>query len=123
MIIIFLCIISKYTLLFGWEILILQHSSMASRFRYLWSARFWLASLATLVVSILIMAAMSLWLPAGNASIDKLVIPIILFPLIWATVFFYVVLERKVGRAAYVLLLLFLVNGGLVAASIMGLLS
>ena len=97
--------------------------SIANRFRYLWSARFWLASLATLVVSILIMAAMSLWLPVGNASIDNLVIPIILFPLIWSSVFFYVVFDSSIKRVSLVLLLLFLVNGGGVAASIMGLLS
>ena len=95
----------------------------AKHFRYLWSPRFWLAGPATLIIAVLIMAAMSLWLPVGNAQIDHLVIPLILFPFIWAAVFFYVVLEVKPKRLYGVMALLFLANGGLVAASIMGLLS
>lgn len=92
-------------------------------YRYLWSPRFWLAGPATLTIAVLIMAAMSLWLPHGNANIDHLVMPLILFPFIWAAVFFYVILEVQLKRLYLIMLLLFLVNGGLVAASIMGLLS
>ncbi len=88
--------------------------------RYLWSLRFWLAGPFGLVTAILIMAAMSLWLPKGQANIDNLVIPVILFPLIWSAVFFYAVLESKVGRAAIVFLITMLINGGLVTTSIMG---
>lgn len=95
----------------------------SNRLRYLWSPRFWLAGPATLIIAVLIMAAMSLWLPEGNASIDHLVVPLILFPFIWAAVFFYVILEINPKRMYLVMLLLFLVNGGLVAASIMGLFS
>ena len=101
----------------------LLHRLPAKSFRYLWSGRFWLAGLATLVVSILIMAAMSLWLPEGDAKINNLIVPLVLFPLIWACVFFYVLLERKPKRLYLTMLLLFLVNGGLVGASIMGWLS
>lgn len=89
-------------------------------FRYLWSFRFWLAGPATLIVSIFIMASMSLWLPKGQADIDHLVFPVILFPLIWASVFFYVVLEKSVQRAGLILALLLVSNGGIVIASIMG---
>lgn len=103
------------------NLFMIQFSS--NRFRYLRSPRFWLAGPATLVVAVLVMAAMSLWLPKGQAGIDHLVVPLVLFPFIWAAVFFYVVLEAKPKRLYWVMLLLFLVNGGLVAASIKGLLS
>lgn len=93
------------------------------RFRYLWSSRFWLASFVALILPIVVMASMSLWLPAGDAKVDNLVIPLILFPLIWAACFFYAVLETNLKRAWLVMLGLLLVNGGMVAASIMGLLS
>lgn len=94
-----------------------------NRLRYLRSPRVWLAGPVTLIVAVLIMAAMSLWLPKGHAGIDHLVVPLVLFPFILAAVFFYVVLEVKPKRLYWVMLLLFLVNGGLVAASIKGLLS
>lgn len=93
------------------------------RLRYLWSARFWLAGPVTLIVSVLIMAAMSLWYPPGSANINHLVIPVILFPFIWGGVFFYVVLEANKKRLYWIMLLLFLINGGFVLASIKGWLS
>lgn len=80
-------------------------------------------TVAALIVAILVMAAMSLWLPSGDAKIDNLVIPVVLFPIIWALVFFYALMDSSLKRASLVLLLLFLVNGGAVVASIMGLLS
>lgn len=94
--------------------------SIKNNFRYLWSLRFWLAGPFGLIAAIVIMASMSLWLPGGRANIDHLVIPVLLFPLIWSVVFFYAILESKVGRAALVFAVTMLINGGLVAASIMG---
>jgi hypothetical protein len=93
------------------------------RWRYLVSIRFWLAGPVTLVVSVLIMAAMSLWLPEGSAQIDHLIVPVILFPLIWSGVFFYVLLENNIKLVSTVMLILFLVNGVAVLASILGWLS
>ncbi|PCJ33168.1 MAG: hypothetical protein COA90_00610 [Gammaproteobacteria bacterium] len=92
----------------------------SNKFRYLRSSRFWLAGPATLIVSIFIMAAMSLWLPEGKASIDHLVFPLVLFPLIWVIVFFYVVLENNIKRARWVMLALLLLNALPVIASILG---
>lgn len=89
-------------------------------FRYLCSGRFWLAGPITLINAVLIMAAMSLWLPVGNAGIDNLIIPLVLFPLIWSAVFFYVLLENDLKRLYTVMFLLLGVNGGLVCAAIMG---
>lgn len=88
--------------------------------RYLWSGRFWLAGPITLIISIFIMAAMSLWFPEGEAGINHLVFPLVLFPLIWALVFFYVVLEPRAKRAGLVMLLLFFANGLPVIASVLG---
>lgn len=95
----------------------------AKSFRYFSSGRFWLAGPATLIISVLAMAATSLWFPEGDARINNLVVPMVLFPLFWACIFFYVLLERELRRLYLIMLLLFLVNGGLVAASIMGWLS
>lgn len=91
-----------------------------TRWRYLSSLRFWLAGPVTVVVSVLIMAAMSLWLPEGNANIDHLIVPVILFPLIWSTVFFYVILENNMKKVSLIMALLFLGNGLAVTASILG---
>lgn len=90
------------------------------RWRYLVSTRFWLAGPVTLIVSVLIMAAMSLWLPEGRAQINHLVVPVILFPLIWSAVFFYVILENNMKKVSLVMALLFLGNGIAVTASILG---
>ncbi len=92
----------------------------ATSFRYLSSGRFWMAGPVTLIIAVFIMAAMSLWFPKGQAGIDHLVFPLVLFPLIWATVFFYVVLDRHLKRVGLVMLLLFLMNGLPVIASVLG---
>jgi FlaA1/EpsC-like NDP-sugar epimerase len=91
-----------------------------TRWRYLSSLRFWLAGPVAVVVSVLIMAAMSLWLPEGNANIDHLIVPVILFPLIWGTVFLYVILENNMKKVSLIMALLFLGNGLAVIASILG---
>lgn len=84
------------------------------------SLRFWLIGPVVLLTSLCIMATSSLWLPKGNADLDNLVFPVIAFPLIWGTLFFYGLLSENRGRAALVLLGLLFINGGIVAAAIMG---
>lgn len=54
------------------------------------------------IVALVIMAGMSLWLPGGAAGIDNLVWPLILFPLIWAALFFHACLDARLGRVALV---------------------
>jgi len=66
------------------------------------------------------MAAMSLWLPSGKAEVDHLVLPLVMFPLIWSAVFFYVILEKNIKRAWIVLLLVLIANALPVVASILG---
>lgn len=53
------------------------------------------------------MAGMAVWYPQGPAKIDNIVVPLVMFPLIWALLFFYSCLEPQLKRA-YVLILLVL---------------
>jgi hypothetical protein len=66
------------------------------------------------------MAGMSLWLPQGRAGIDHLVLPLILFPLIWATLFFYAVLETQKLRLYTVMTMVLLLHTFMVALAIWG---
>ncbi len=84
------------------------------------SQRFWLAGPLSLLVSVTAMGTTSLWFPQGSAGVDHLVFPLIFFPLYWVTAFVYSLLETSLKRAALVLGTLFLINGGLMAASIAG---
>jgi hypothetical protein len=61
------------------------------------------------------MAGMALWLPGGAAGIDNLVLPLVLAPLIWATLFFHACLDRKLARVAIIAISLLTIHGGLVA--------
>lgn len=67
------------------------------------------------IVAIVVMAGMTLWLPRGTAGIDNLVLPLVLFPLIWAGLFFHACLDAKLSRVAVVALGLFALHAGLVA--------
>lgn len=82
-------------------------------------ARFWtriaFAGPVAILVALVVMAGMALWLPGGAAGIDNLVVPLVLVPLIWASLFFHACLDRRLGRVALVSLGLLLVHGGLVA--------
>lgn len=67
------------------------------------------------VIALVVMAGMALWLPGGAAQIDNLVLPLVLFPLIWAALFFHACLDRRLGRVAVVAAALLAVHAGLVA--------
>ena len=64
----------------------------------------------TLAAALVVMAGMATWLPPGEAGVNNLVLPLVLFPLIWAVLFFHACLARRVGAAA-------VVSFGAVAAS------
>lgn len=64
----------------------------------------------------LVMAGGALWLPRGPAQIDHLVLPIVLFPAIWAATFFYACLDRRLARAYVVVTGLSALHGALIAA-------
>jgi hypothetical protein len=71
------------------------------------------------VTSAVVMGAGAVWVPKGSASIDNIVLPIILFPAIWAVVFFYAYLDRRLLRAWAVTVVLLVVNAGVIALEFM----
>ena len=66
------------------------------------------------------MAGGVLWIPKGVAQIDNLVLPMVLFPAIWAVVFFYDCLDRNLLRAWAVTLGLLLGNAAMIAVHLHG---
>ncbi len=65
--------------------------------------RWLLAGPGALIGAVLIMAAMPVWLPAGDAEVNHLVYPLILAPFIWALVFTYTVVEDNLARGVSVI--------------------
>lgn len=76
-----------------------------------------------MLLAIFVMASLSLVLPAGNGGINHLIIPIILFPFIWALTFFYPLLDSNKKRVTILMSALLLISGSISIASIMGLLA
>lgn len=83
------------------------------------AARRWsrglLAGPVAFVTAALAMAGGALWVPRGAAGVDNLLLPIVLFPAIWAVLFFYACLDRNLARAWTVTLLVLGVNAGMIA--------
>ena len=77
-------------------------------------ARIGFAGPGAVIISVVVMAGMALWLPGGSAGIDNLVLPLILFPLIWAGLFFHACLDSRLMRVAAVAFGLCVVHAGLV---------
>lgn len=88
------------------------------------SARRWsrglLAGPVAFIAAAVVMAGGALWVPKGAASIDNIVLPIVLFPAIWAALFFYTSLDRNLLRAWLVTLGLLVINGGMIALEFVG---
>lgn len=82
--------------------------------------RWILAGPLTVILAMLVTVAMPLWLPQGSAGIDHIVFPVVLFPLTWALLFFYVVLESRIVRCTAVFAGAITVNAALVASSLAG---
>lgn len=74
-----------------------------------------LAGPVTLIVTVAIMAGMTVWWPGGAAGIDQIAMPLILFPVIWVCVFVYGLMEDRLGRGCLVMFSLLLGNVALVA--------
>jgi hypothetical protein len=80
--------------------------------------RWWrgvLAGPVALIAACLVMAAGALWLPEGRAQVNNLVLPIILFPLLWTALFLYALLDRRLTRAYAVIGALVALNSVLLA--------
>jgi multidrug transporter EmrE-like cation transporter len=74
-----------------------------------------LAGPLALIVAFLVMAGGALWLPEGDAKVNNLVLPVVLFPLLWTAFFLYACLDMKLARAYAVMGGLSAVNAALIA--------
>ena len=61
-------------------------------------ARVLLAGPLVLLCSLLLMGVAHLWVPAGRGGVNHIVLPILLYPAIWTTLFFYACFERRIWR-------------------------
>lgn len=75
--------------------------------------RFVLAGPLVALLSLIIMATGSFWLPPGDAQVNHLAIPVVLLPTIWAALFFYCCLDR-LARASAVMAALFAIHIALI---------
>lgn len=72
--------------------------------------RWLLAGPGAIVFALAALAAMPVWFPRGAAGINHVAFTATLFPAFWAIPVFYVLLEERLGRAAFILLAVTLVN-------------
>lgn len=93
-------------------------AAASSSTRRAWS-RGVLAGPVCFLTAALVMCGGALWLPKGPAQIDNLVLPVVLFPIIWAPLFFYTLLDRRLGRAWLVTGVVFIAHAGWIAQHIM----
>lgn len=62
-----------------------------------------LAGPVAAVLTVLVMGGMAVWVPAGDAGVNSVALPVVLSPLIWAVFFFYAVLDDNLARATGVM--------------------
>lgn len=80
-----------------------SHSNEKPRDRHWTKARLWTMLGYAFITAVLIMFGMPIWFPAGVAGINNMIIPMLIFPLIWAVLFFYAVLEERLKRVVIIL--------------------
>jgi hypothetical protein len=78
-----------------------------------------LAGPVSLIVACLVMAGGAVWLPEGAAKVNNLVLPVVLFPLLWTAAFLYACLDKKLTRAYAVMGALSAANAALIAWHLM----
>jgi hypothetical protein len=62
-----------------------------------------LAGPCALALTALIIAVMPFWVPKGSAGVDHIALPLFFMPAIWGCIFFYALLDRRIGRVAIVM--------------------
>lgn len=82
------------------------------------AARWLLAGPVSFLTATLFMASMPFVLPAGGGGIDHLVMPVVLFPLIWAVAVFVAVIMRAPSNAALYLYAALAVETVIVASAL-----
>ena len=78
-------------------------------------ARWVFAGPVSFVNAILVMMGMAVWFPKGTAEVDNIVLPLLVFPLLWVIIFLYVALDRKLFRMVGVMLALLALHGVILA--------
>jgi hypothetical protein len=76
--------------------------------------RWIMAGPLTLIAAVVTMASMPLWLPGGAAGIDNLIIPLLLFPALWAGYFLYSLMEARPLRGFVVIIALISLNAAVI---------
>jgi hypothetical protein len=74
----------------------------------------------SLVAACLTMVGAAVWLPEGRAHINNLILPVVLFPLLWTAFLLYACLDKKLARAYAVIGVLVLANVALVTRHLLG---
>ncbi|HXI08145.1 MAG: hypothetical protein ACRC1G_03750 [Bradyrhizobium sp.] len=59
-----------------------------------------LAGPCALALAALIIAVMPFWVPKGTGGVDHIALPLFFMPAIWGLIFFYALLDRRLGRVA-----------------------
>jgi hypothetical protein len=80
---------------------------------FLKSPRFWLAGPLAFVVSVIVMLGMAVWFPPGIGMINNIIMPLVLFPLLWAVCFFYGYMSNKLKQVGMVFFAIFVAHGAL----------
>ena len=70
--------------------------------RHAW-LRALLAGPCALGLTALIIAVMPFWVPKGSGGVDHIALPLFFMPAIWASIFFYALLDRSLRRAAIIM--------------------
>jgi hypothetical protein len=73
-----------------------------------------LAGPLTFLCAFFIMVGSTAYIPAGPAQLDNIVFPLMLFPALWAILFFYTSLTRRLGIAYLVVTILSAPHLGLI---------
>jgi hypothetical protein len=79
-----------------------------------------LAGPIALAAAVLVMTGSALWLPPGTAQVNNLVVPVILFPLLWTAFFLYACLDKRLARAYVIVGAFAAANAGLLAWHLSG---
>ena len=75
--------------------------------------RFWLAGPLVFVVSVVVMLGMAVWFPPGIGMINNIIMPLVLFPLLWAVCFFYAYMSSNLKYVGIVFLVALIAHGAL----------
>lgn len=73
-----------------------------------------------LIVSLVVVLAVPLWYPPGPGKVDNLVLPVLLFPLVWVILCVHACMDRRLLRIFFIMLALLVINGSMIALKFTG---